>query len=288
MLAKLKNNQDFMKYFRNTSWLFFANIFKMGVGFFVIILLTRYLGPENFGLLSYTQSFIAMFVALSSLGLEVILVRELTKSKEKADTILGTAFVLKLTASIVAIIIVVAINLLIEDREVAFLSNVLAISLIFKSINLGFDTYFQANVISKFSVIANTIVYVVSTIIKLSLIYFEADLIYFVYVLVFDSIGIFMGYIYIYHMQNKSLFNFKYDSKMAIDFLKSGWPIMLVAMAVFFYTKIDQLMIKYLLDNESVGYYAAAIRVSELFYFIPSLITQSVFPKIVEEKEKGN
>ncbi|KAB7887417.1 oligosaccharide flippase family protein [Poseidonibacter ostreae] len=41
-----------MKYFKNISWLFSENIIRMGVGFFVIIALSRYLGPENFGICS--------------------------------------------------------------------------------------------------------------------------------------------------------------------------------------------------------------------------------------------
>ncbi len=46
-------------------------------------------------------------------------------------------------------------------------------------------------------------------------------------------------------------------------------------------------MIKYFLGNEAVGNYAAATKVSELFYFLPLLITQSVFPKIIEVKLKS-
>jgi len=62
---------------------------------------------------------------------------------------------------------------------------------------------------------------------------------------------------------------------------------MMVALAAFIYTRTDQVMLKYLVGNEAVGNYAVAIKVSELFYFIPLLITQSLFPKIVEMKQKS-
>jgi O-antigen/teichoic acid export membrane protein len=277
-----------MKYFKNTSWLFMGKILKMGIGFFVIILLTRYLGPENFGVLSYAQSFVAMFVAFTTLGLEVILVRELTKNCQKTDSILGTAFVLKITASLIAFLSVISLSFFLEDKVASLLTNIIAISLIFESVNLGFDTFFQANVISKFSVIAKSFVDIICAVIKLLLIFLKADLIYFGWVVVFNATSIFIGYLYIYKLQNRSILSLKFNKELAIYFLKSGWPMMMVAMAVFFYTKIDQIMIKHLLDNEAVGYYAAAIRVSELFYFIPLLIAQSVFPKIVHERDNGD
>jgi len=284
----LRKDKEFKKYFNNTFWLFIEKFFKLGAGFFLIIALTRYLGPENYGLLSYSQSFVGMFVALSTLGLEVILVRELTKNKSQASIILGTAFALKFVASLIALILILVSNLFIEDEEATLLSNIIAYTLIFQSINLGFDTYFQANVLSKYSAISNTFIFILSTVIKLCLIFFEADLIYFAYILVVDAGLIFVGYLFIYTLQKQSILRFKYDGKMAVYFLKSGWPMMMVAMAVFFYTKIDQIMIKHLLDNTSVGYYSAALKVSEIFYFIPLLIAQSIFPKIVQEREKGN
>lgn len=287
-IKSLKNNQIFLKYLKNTSWLFGERLIKIGIGFVVIMLMTRYLGPENYGLLSYSQSFVAMLVAFSTLGLEVILAREMSKNKDKVDVILGTALTMKFIASLLALCFIICINYVIEDKQAALLTNIIAFTLIFKSLNLGIDTYFQSQVISRFSAIANTFAYILSTVIKLSLIYFQAELEYFAYILVFDVAIIFIGYLYIYTLQNKSILALRYDRKLAVYFLKTGWPMMMVAMAVFFYTKIDQIMIKHLLDNESVGYYAAALRVSELFYFIPLLITQSVFPKIVQEREAGN
>lgn len=285
---QLRNQIGFMKYFHNTSWLFFERIVKMGIGFFVIILLTRYLGPENFGLLSYSQSFIGIFVAFSTLGLEVILVRELTSNKEKSEVILGTALVLKAIASIISIILIFIINIYMEDREASLLISVVSFVVIFQSLNLGIDTYFQANILSKYSSISNIIAFIASSIFKLVLIFVEADLIYFAFALVLDSVFMFIGYIYIFYLHKRTLTPLKYDKKTAVYFLRSAWPMILTSMAVFLYTKVDQIMIKHLIDNRSVGYYSAALKVSEIFYFIPLLITQSLFPKLVKERNAGN
>ncbi len=282
----IKNNSEFEKYFKNTSWLFAEKIFQMGVSFFVVILLTRYLGPENYGLLSYSQSFVGVFIAFSTLGIDVILVRELTKNKNQTDVLIGTAIIMKLIASLIAMSIVFIININVEDEEAGLLINIIAFILIFQSVKT-LDAYFQANVLSKYSVIANSVAFFCSSAIKLILIYIEADLVYFAYTLVFDGAVIAIGYIFIFTLQKKSIISLKYNTEVAVYYLKNGWPLMLVATAVFLYTKIDQIMIRHIVDSVAVGHYAAAIRVIELFYFIPLLVTQSVFPKLVEMKQKS-
>ena len=85
-----------MKYFKNTSWLFGEKILRMVVGLFVGVWVARYLGPEQFGLFSYAQSFVGLFTAIAGLGLDSIIVRELVKDESKRDALLGTAFRLKL------------------------------------------------------------------------------------------------------------------------------------------------------------------------------------------------
>lgn len=277
-----------MKYFKNTLWLLAERMFQMGSSFLVIILLTRYLGPENYGILSYSQSFVGIFVAFSTLGLEVILVREITKNKSESNTLLGTALVLKLTASFIAILLIFVINSSQDDSKIVLITNIIAFSLIFNSLNLGIDTFFQANVISRYSAICKMIVSIFSSALKLFLIYIEADLIYFACIITLDGLFLLLGYVYIYTYQKRSVFDLNFDKKTATNLIKNGWPMMLVAVAVFLYTKIDQIMISNMLNNESVGYYAAAVKVTEIFYFIPLLITQSIFPRIVEIKGSGN
>jgi len=46
-------------------------------------------------------------------------------------------------------------------------------------------------------------------------------------------------------------------------------------------------MIKETLNNEAVGQYAAAVRISEAWYFIPIVITNSLFPSIVNAKKQS-
>jgi O-antigen/teichoic acid export membrane protein len=48
--------------------------------------------------------------------------------------------------------------------------------------------------------------------------------------------------------------------------------------------KIDQIMIMDLLNSRAVGEYAAAVKISEAWYFIPTIIMTSLFPAILSAK----
>ena len=51
--------------------------------------------------------------------------------------------------------------------------------------------------------------------------------------------------------------------------------------------RIDQVMIKHMLNDEAVGQYAAAVRLSVAWYFIPVIVCNSLFPAILNAKKQS-
>ena len=51
--------------------------------------------------------------------------------------------------------------------------------------------------------------------------------------------------------------------------------------------RIDQIMINTMLGAREVGLYSAALRLSEVWYFFPMIISNSLFPALVNAKEKN-
>jgi len=195
-LKSLKNHQGFMKYFKNTSWLFGEKILRMVVGLFVGIWVARYLGPEQFGLFSYAQSFVGLFTAIATLGLDGIVVRELVKDESRRDELIGTAFWLKLIGAIaVLLILAVAVNFTSNDHATNIIVFIVASATVFQAFNVV-DFYFQAKVMSKYIVYANVISLFLSSIVKVVLILNEAPLVAFAWVVLFDSFVLACGFIY--------------------------------------------------------------------------------------------
>lgn len=281
------SHKGFRRYAANTSWLFAEKIFRMFIGLFVGIWIARYLGPEKFGLLSYAQSFVGLFTAIATLGLDGIVVRELVKDESRRDELLGTAFWLKLMGALaVLFILAIAVNFTSNDSYTNTLVFIIASATIFQSFNV-IDLYFQANVMGKFITYANTVSLFLSSVVKVVLILFEAPLVAFAWAVVFDSVVLAMGYLYFY-IKNDSKFNilnWRFNKQTAISLLKDSWPLILSGIVILIYMRIDQVMIKEIMNAEAVGQYAAAVRISESWYFIPTVIASSLFPAIINAKK---
>jgi O-antigen/teichoic acid export membrane protein len=288
VISKLKifrQHQGWMRYFHNTSWLMGERILRMSIGLFVGIWVARYLGPERFGLLSYAQSFVFLFSTIATLGLDGIVVRELVRDEKKRDILLGTSFGLKLFGAVLILpLLAIAVQLTSNDKYTNLLVFIIASAAIFQSFNvIGF--YYQSKVLSKYVALSNTISLVLSSIVKIALILNEAPLIAFAIIVLFDAAVLAAGLFFYYqNTSNLKIFNWVFEWRTARLLLKESWWVMLAGAAILVYMKIDQVMIKEMIDTQAVGQYAAAARLSEVWYFIPVIIVGSLFPAIVNSK----
>lgn len=287
-IISLKNHQGFMRYFKNTFWLFFEKILRMFVGLFVGIWVARYLGPERFGLFSYAQSFVGLFATIATLGLDGIVVRELVKDESRANELIGTAFYLKLIGAILTLLVlVIATKFTSNNRYTNLLVFIIASATIFQSFNVV-DMYFQSKVLSKYVVFSNIISLFISSIVKITLILINAPLVAFAWAILFDSIVLALGFIYFFLKYSTSeIKKIKFNKTIATSLLKDSWPLILSGVVISIYMKIDQVMIQEILGNEAVGQYTAATRLSEIWYFIPTILVSSLFPAVVNARKQS-
>nr|WP_299067412.1 flippase [uncultured Allomuricauda sp.] len=288
IVGLIKNKDGFLKYLRNTSWLMGEKVIRLFIALTVGVLVTRYLGPQKFGILSYAQSFVGLFAAFSSLGLGDILVRELVKSKENNKALLGTAFGLQTLGSTL-IMLCLLVFVYFNDNESITNKIILILGLTTFLQSFGVIAhYFNSLVKSKFGAIPGLIGVFVSACIKLICIWQQAPLIYFVYILAFDVFFLMMGQLYFYYKEGNTIFKWKFSLNTAKGLLKDSWPLILSSIVISIYMKVDQIMIQEIMDNSSVGQYSAAVRLSEAWYFIPTIICSSLFPAIINAKIKSN
>ena len=280
-------SSGFRRYFANTSWLMGHRVLSMIVALFVGVYVARYLGPERFGLLSYAGSFVGLFTALATLGLDGIMIRELVKTPERRDELLGTAFWLKAGGAILMWIgIAAAIPFTHNDTQTNILIIIIAFAVIFQAFNV-IDFNYQAEVKSKFVVYAHLVQLVVSSITKLIFVWISAPLVWFACVFLLDAVVRAVGMTAMYLKNSGKVWSWKWRWQTARVLLRDSWPLILSGMAISIYLKIDQVMIKEMLGAEQVGHYAAAVRLSEAWYFVPMAITSSVFPAIINAKKQS-
>lgn len=274
-----------MRYFKNTSWMFAEQALRMIAGLFVGIWVARYLGPEQFGMFSYATAFVAIFAGIAKLGLDSIVVRELVNHPEKAEVYLGTSFWLKIMgALIVWAIIAISILFSNNDHTTNIYILIIASGIIFQSFEV-IDFYFQSQVLSKFVSICKITQLALSSILKIYLVFTNASLLSFVVVSAVDQMVLGLTLFIVYKKQPLANFYNNFDWQLTLKLLKESWPIMLSGLAITIYMRIDQIMIQNMLGPKEVGVFTAAVTIVSAFYFIPMLITTSLFPSIISSKK---
>ena len=280
------DQQAFEKYFKNTGWLLFGKVLSLVVGF----LIARYLGPAAFGELSFADAFAAIFAAIGTLGLDSFIIREIIQHPDKRDEILGTSLAMRLAANLIIIPLSLLTYLIFhyfsgnpDGNSLAILVSICASAYLFKSFNI-IDSYFQSQVKSKYVVLVQNFCLLFSALIKIALVYWGAPVIYFAWALVLDSVLLAVGLVWMYQRQQMRLLSWNFNWERAKSLLQQSWPLILTAVMISIYMKIDQVMLKSLGSRE-VGIYSAAARISESWYFIPVAIVTSVFPAIIHARK---
>jgi len=251
----------------------------------VTVYVARYLGPGRFGLLSYAISLVAIFAMIGLLGLDSIVVRNLVQNPSDRDRILGTAFALKVSGAIIAILmVVVTLQIASNETYTKALVTIVAIGILFKSLNV-IEFYFQATVKGRRIAFSQLCAVTISTAFQICLVFMNAELIWFACALAFENLLLGLFFLIMYRKEEGHIKNWRWDSTIAKDLIGDSWPLLFSSLMVMLYMRIDQIMIKEMLDVEAVGNYAAAVRLSEALYFIPLAIVASLFPAVINARK---
>lgn len=234
------------------------------------------------------MAFVAFFSFFSNLGLDSIVVREITKNEEYYEKIVGTSFYLKLIGGVVAFIFgaVFIYAFKTDDTTTQAIVILLLLGYIFQSMDI-IDYFFQAKILSKYVVISRNISFIVSSGLKIYFIVYGFGIISFAFAAFIDIVLASFFMFYIYKKMGYTITNWKLDKTLSKSLLKDSWPLMLSAFFITIYMKIDQIMIESFLDMQSVGLYSVAVRLSEAWYFVPTIIVGTLMPYFVQIREKN-
>lgn len=282
---RIEDRHNLQKILGNTGWLFFDKILRMGVGLLVSVWVARYLGPEQFGAFNFALAFVALFGAFASLGLDGIVVRDIVREPEQQYEILSSAFMLKLYGGIVAFLISLETIYVMQPAatQTHWLVGIIAAGMIFQSFD-AIDLWFQSQVKSKYTVIAKNSVFVIFALVRVVLILNKAPLIAFAWAALAEIIAGAAGLTMFYIKQHSILALCCPRMNIARRLVKESWPLILSSLTVSIYMRIDQIMLAQMIDNKEVGLYSAALRFSEIWYFIPTVIVSSVMPSLIQAR----
>lgn len=268
---------------QNAGWIVCGSLMNKALAFFVSILSTRYLGPDNYGLINYAAAYTTFFASLCTLGINSVIVKNFADYPDEEGTAIGTTLLLRAMSSFLSAVAIVGIVFVMDYNEPLTIAVVALYSfgLVFQIFDT-FNYWFQSKLKSKYSAIASTIAYAVVSLYKILLLITGKSVLWFAVTNAIDYIAVALLLYGAYRKNNGP--KLSVSKAKAKELLRPGSSFIISGLMVSIYAGTDKLMLKQMLDKASVGYYSLASSFSMMWAFILQAIIDSMYPLIVQER----
>ena len=261
---------------KNTFVLITGRVIGEFLGLVTAVFLTRYLGPANLGIYSFVFAYLAFFNIITDLGINDIILREVSRNIEKADTLIGNGIVMTTVFSIFAVITSCLIILPLNYPPLVKISVVIASLGFILSFKNMYLLIFQASLHMEYSVLSSIVTNVLKLAAFFYLIAVKAPLVWFIAA---GVIVILPSALLMACLSKKFIIpKFNIDLKVWKYLLSESWPIVLLSTFTMIYHRIDQVMLFQMKGAQEAGYYSAAVKLPEIFVIFPSAFMASAFP----------
>ncbi len=288
MNADEKRETAFGKAMKGASWLAADKFVSMAASLFVAIPMARHLGPADYGLLSLAVSFVAIIMPIAALGLHEMVTRELVEQPERRASIMGTVLAMRKIFAVLAIGLFGLYCLygpFPDDRTRLYAFAMVGLAIAGDA--SVFRNWFVANHALRDYAIANVVKTLIFAAIRLWFIFAGLGLEAFVWLQAaeFGTTGLAAIIAYKFNRLPKEGLEFRRD--LVGFFLRRSWPLLLASAAAVINLKIDIILLANMAGAHEAGIYAAAARISEVWYVIPNLLLTSAFPGLMMVRAKG-
>ncbi|MCF6775583.1 flippase [Thiotrichales bacterium 19X7-9] len=266
-----------------TSWQLIERFINLFLSFFISIYLIRYLGPERFGIWSYAQSYVFLFATLTTMGLQVVLVKELSKNEKNQEELMGTAFVIMLIGSMLMVVISLLIAYFYQgiNNTTFWMIALLVLSNVILSFNV-IQFYFQSVSKTKLTAIALLCQDFIDALGKLVFIVYNLPLLFLGVIYCIEVMFMIVILIIFYSKNFAGITLWRFNYALAKSLLKISLPLALAGAMVSLYMRLDQVMLEYFNGMSIVGEYSAAVKLVEIWYMFPMIIIPNLLPYYVK------
>lgn len=268
---------------RSTLWLVVEKIVAMGLSLVVTLLVARHLAPTQFGQFSYLLALVGVATPLSALGLNAIVTRELVQRPQQSHTIMGTALGLRLLGACIVGCITAVLAFWWVETPLRPWFLLLLLGNLFTAAYVV-DYWLQARVANRDAALVRTCVLLFLSALRLLAVYLGAGLPWFIALSAVELACLGCAFILAYARRSDGLRYLRWCRREALHLLRHSWWLLFSAFAAIIYLKIDQIMLGQMVSPRELGLYAVAARLSEVWYFFPTAIVVSFFPRLLRHR----
>jgi O-antigen/teichoic acid export membrane protein len=264
----------------NSIFVLAAEAIDFVMRFALVIIAARALGDEDFGKISFAIAFGTLFLILSDLGLNHLLIREIAKKPQEVQRLIGSGLVIKLIlAAFTFFAIFVAAQFTHKPANVLYSVYILAATLILGSFGDFFTTVFQGFQQLKYDAVASMIMSISNTVIGVIILLFGGDFLdlSWVYLL---SRALRLAYCLVMVRFKFTHIKLVFEKTLTKFFLKEGTGFGVIRFFSTIYTYVSTTMLSLMVGDAAVGWYNVAYRLIFAMMVLPMGVTRAVYPAL--------
>lgn len=273
--------------FKNASWIVFSKLIKAILTLIVTMIMARKLGPNNYGLINYAASLVSFVIPVMKLGIDSTLVHDIINHPHEEGKYVGTSIIANVISGLLCILGIIVFVLFANcgETETIIVCSLYSITLLFQAIEIV-QYWFQAKLLSKYPSIAMLIAYIITSLVQILILLFGGNIYLFAISYSLEFLIISFMLLFLYKKDSPQKLDYSFDTFKLI-FNKSKYYI-IASMMITIFAHTDKIMIKFMIGNENVGYYSAALTCASMFSFVFAAIIDSFRPVIFEKKKVSN
>ena len=275
------------KVISNAAWIIACKVVQAVLQLIITMLLARYLGPSNYGVISYAASLVAFCVPIMQLGFRNTLVRELIDFPENEGSIMGTALFLNLISAAACMLGMISFAAVANagEKTTVIVCALYSTSLIFQALEMC-QYWFQAKLLSKYTSVTMLAAYILVSLYKFFILITRKSIYWFAVSDAVEFMLISVALLVIYKMAGgkKPKISLSVGKEM---FSRSRYYIVSNLMVTIF-AQTDRIMLELMCGDKITGYYSAAITCANMASFVFYAIIDSARPSIFQKKNENN
>ena len=249
----------------------------LAIGLVSIAVITRYLGPDDYGRYTLALTYMQLFSVLADVGLFTIVVRDISRDPSSTDELVGNTLTLRLLLSAAGIALAAAISLALPyDPDVRVAILLAGLPLLFGMLNTTFVTVLQARLRMGRAVVGD----VLGRAVGLGAVVLVAALDLGFYAVMGTAAAGALATAATTMLLTRDLASIRFRADAAVwrRLLAAALPLGVALAVNELYFRADTLIISFYEPYEEVGLYTLAYRMLELTLVFGTVFLTTTFP----------
>jgi O-antigen/teichoic acid export membrane protein len=261
----------------NTAVQVAGKVVMLGIGLVSIAVITRYLGPDDYGRYTLALTYMQLFAVLADVGLFTIVVRDISRDPARTEELVGNTLTLRLLLSAAVIALAAAISLLLPyDPDVRTAILLAGLPLLFGMLNSTFVTVLQSRLRMGRAVVGD----VLGRAVGLAAVGLVAALDLGFYAVMGAAAAGALATAVTTMLLTRPLARIRFRAQPAVwrGLLRAALPLGVALAVNEIYFRADTLIISLYEPYEQVGLYTLAYRMLELTLVFGTVFLTTTFP----------